>query len=178
MTDCPEESCWSAVNQQQDGESLSVSLCSPPNACIGRYKMSLEICTEYQGSSYQIGDFVLLFNPWHPGEAFTSQVQGFQGSGKHQVLPEHLSHRSHPRCPKHWPKCTFEQKASHCFHLHTIPAGGRGQEHHPHPTKHPAPLPPAQTPNGLSRLPPPHGAYGELTTVLLVNPWEVPGTGS
>ncbi|TRZ20796.1 hypothetical protein HGM15179_006274 [Zosterops borbonicus] len=66
VTDCPEESCWSAVMQQPDGESLSVSLCSPPNARVGRYSMTLEACTDYQGSSYQIGDFVLLFNPWHP----------------------------------------------------------------------------------------------------------------
>lgn len=76
MTDCPEESCWSAVMQQLDGESLSVSLCSPPNARVGRYSMTLEACTDYQGSSYQIGDFVLLFNPWHPGEAFTSLSSG------------------------------------------------------------------------------------------------------
>ncbi|XP_071429142.1 protein-glutamine gamma-glutamyltransferase 2 [Pithys albifrons albifrons] len=66
MTDCPEESCWSAVMQQQDGESLSVSLCSPPNACIGRYALTLEASTGYQGSSFYIGHFVLLFNAWHP----------------------------------------------------------------------------------------------------------------
>ncbi|NWI93544.1 TGM2 glutamyltransferase, partial [Pitta sordida] len=66
MTDCPEESCWSAVIQQQDGESLSVSLCSPPNACVGRYILTLETSTGYQGSSFHIADFILLFNAWHP----------------------------------------------------------------------------------------------------------------
>ncbi|NWI56947.1 TGM2 glutamyltransferase, partial [Calyptomena viridis] len=66
MTDCPEESCWSAVIQQQDGESLSVSLCSPPNACVGRYILTLETSTGYQGSSFHIGNFILLFNAWHP----------------------------------------------------------------------------------------------------------------
>ncbi|NXC23538.1 TGM2 glutamyltransferase, partial [Campylorhamphus procurvoides] len=66
MSDCPEESCWSAVIQQQDGESLSVSLCSPPNACIGRYTLTMEASTGYQGSSFHIGEFVLLFNAWHP----------------------------------------------------------------------------------------------------------------
>ncbi|XP_027502107.1 protein-glutamine gamma-glutamyltransferase 2 [Corapipo altera] len=66
MTDCPEESSWSAVMQQQDGESLSVSLCSPPSARIGRYTLTLETSTGYQGSSCHIGHFILLFNAWHP----------------------------------------------------------------------------------------------------------------
>ncbi|NXA03583.1 TGM2 glutamyltransferase, partial [Sapayoa aenigma] len=66
MTDCPEESRWSAVMQQQDGDSLSVSLCSPPNACVGRYILTLETSTDYQGSSFHIGNFILLFNAWHP----------------------------------------------------------------------------------------------------------------
>lgn len=69
MTDFPEESGWSAVMQQQDEDSLSVSLCSPTSARVGRYSLTLEASTEYQGSSYLLGDFVLLFNPWHPGEA-------------------------------------------------------------------------------------------------------------
>lgn len=81
--------------QQQDGESLSVSLCSPPDARIGRYRLTLETCTDYQGSSYQIGDFILLFNPWHPGEAFTSltpQVPGLcQAEDAPQTPPSQVS---------------------------------------------------------------------------------------
>lgn len=179
MTDCPEESCWSAVIQQQDGESLSVSLCSPPNACIGRYSMTLETRTDYQGSSFQMGDFVLLFNPWHPGGLSPLSVQGSQGSGKHKMLPKHLPHRSHPtadpRCPKPCSELRSKQKPSLFFHLHTIPAIGQGQEHHPHPTTHTAPLPPPQTPNALSRLPPPRGAHH---CGAGVKPWAVPGASS
>ncbi|XP_065705788.1 protein-glutamine gamma-glutamyltransferase 2 isoform X1 [Patagioenas fasciata] len=66
VTDFPEESNWNAVIQQQDGDSLSVSLCSPPSARIGRYHLTLETSTSYQGSSYHLGDFILLFNAWHP----------------------------------------------------------------------------------------------------------------
>ncbi|NXN71064.1 TGM2 glutamyltransferase, partial [Himantopus himantopus] len=66
VTDFPEESGWSAVVQQQDGDSLSVSLCSPTSARVGRYSLTVETSTGYQGSSYHIGDFVLLFNAWHP----------------------------------------------------------------------------------------------------------------
>lgn len=78
VTDFPEESSWSAVIQQQDGDSLSVSLCSPPSARIGRYHLTLETSTGYQGSSCHLGEFVLLFNAWHPGEVVTSRQQGFQ----------------------------------------------------------------------------------------------------
>ncbi|XP_040464726.1 protein-glutamine gamma-glutamyltransferase 2 [Falco naumanni] len=66
MTDFPEESGWSAVVQQQDGDSLSISLCSPASACIGRYSLTLETSTGYQGTSCHIGHFILLFNAWHP----------------------------------------------------------------------------------------------------------------
>ncbi|NXE83137.1 TGM2 glutamyltransferase, partial [Cochlearius cochlearius] len=69
VTDFPEESGWSAVVQQQDGRSLSVSLCSPASACVGRYSLTLETSTGYQGASCHIGDFVLLFNAWHPEDA-------------------------------------------------------------------------------------------------------------
>uniref|UniRef100_A0A8C2SZH8 Protein-glutamine gamma-glutamyltransferase 2 n=1 Tax=Coturnix japonica TaxID=93934 RepID=A0A8C2SZH8_COTJA len=70
LTDCPEEGTWSAVLQQQDGAVLCVSLCSPSNARVGHYRLTLEASTEYQGSSFHLGEFVLLFNacptPWCP----------------------------------------------------------------------------------------------------------------
>ncbi|XP_068006284.1 protein-glutamine gamma-glutamyltransferase 2 [Melanerpes formicivorus] len=69
VTDAPEESSWSAVVQDQDGDSVSVSLCSPPDARIGRYSLTVETSTGYQGSSYHIGSFILLFNAWHPEDA-------------------------------------------------------------------------------------------------------------
>ncbi|NXL89815.1 TGM2 glutamyltransferase, partial [Alectura lathami] len=68
LTDCPEEGSWNAVLQQQDGATLCVSLCSPTSARVGRYRLVLEASTDYQGSSYHLGDFVLLFNAWHPGD--------------------------------------------------------------------------------------------------------------
>ncbi|KAM8798210.1 protein-glutamine gamma-glutamyltransferase 2 [Eudromia elegans] len=66
VSDCPEEGSWSAVVQEQDGASLSLSLCSPPTARLGRYSLTLEAATGYQGTSFSLGDFVLLFNAWHP----------------------------------------------------------------------------------------------------------------
>ncbi|XP_062444854.1 protein-glutamine gamma-glutamyltransferase 2 [Rhea pennata] len=66
VSDFPEESGWSAVVQEQQGAALCLSLCSPPTARIGRYSLTLEATTGYKGTSFSIGDFVLLFNPWHP----------------------------------------------------------------------------------------------------------------
>lgn len=76
LTDFPEEGTWSAVLQQQDGAALCVSLCSPASACVGRYSLTLEASTDYQGSTFHIGDFILLFNAWHPGEAFAFPTLG------------------------------------------------------------------------------------------------------
>lgn len=90
------------------------------------------------------------------------------------MLPQHPPHRSHPSAdPKPWSEGRFKQKASLCFHLHAIPAVGRGQEHHPHPTTHTAPLPPPQKPKGLSRLSPPHGGSSPLCCWCgpLGSPW-------
>ncbi|XP_042688417.1 protein-glutamine gamma-glutamyltransferase 2 [Centrocercus urophasianus] len=75
LTDCPEEGTWSAVLQQQDGAVLCVSLCSPSSARVGRYRLTLEASTEYQGSSFHLGDFVLLFNAWHPDDAVYLQEE-------------------------------------------------------------------------------------------------------
>ncbi|NXC47942.1 TGM2 glutamyltransferase, partial [Penelope pileata] len=66
VTDFPEEGTWSAVVQEQDGPVLCVSLCSPASARVGRYRLTMEAATELQGSSTHLGDFVLLFNAWHP----------------------------------------------------------------------------------------------------------------
>ncbi|KAH0619337.1 hypothetical protein JD844_019373 [Phrynosoma platyrhinos] len=38
----------------------------PPDARIGRYHLTMEASTEGQGSSYDLGEFILLFNPWCP----------------------------------------------------------------------------------------------------------------
>lgn len=143
VTDFPEESGWSAVVQQQDGNSLSVSLCSPTSACIGRYSLTLETSTGYQGTSYHIGHFVLLFNAWHPGEAFTFPRPGVPRQGEHKPPPS--SAGADPRCPKPCPELRSKQKSTLCFHLHTVPTAGQGHEHCPPPQDTRSPF--ASTPN-------------------------------
>ncbi|XP_037535036.1 protein-glutamine gamma-glutamyltransferase 2 [Nematolebias whitei] len=54
-------SCWSAAVISPAGDMVALSICSAPNAPIGRYTLTL-------GQSASI-EFILLFNPWCPGDA-------------------------------------------------------------------------------------------------------------
>ncbi|KAJ8400563.1 hypothetical protein AAFF_G00393320 [Aldrovandia affinis] len=56
-----DETRWSASASCHDGQTISLSICSPPDAPIGRYSLTLD-----QGQTVCLGDFVLLFNPWCP----------------------------------------------------------------------------------------------------------------
>lgn len=52
-------SCWSAAVTSPPGDMVALSICSAPDAPIGRYTLTL-------GRSGQI-EFILLFNPWCTG---------------------------------------------------------------------------------------------------------------
>ncbi|XP_039591842.1 protein-glutamine gamma-glutamyltransferase 2-like [Polypterus senegalus] len=64
LSESPVENSWSVVASDHDEYSLSLSISSPPNACIGRYSLSFK-----QNRSVPLGDFILLFNPWCPGDS-------------------------------------------------------------------------------------------------------------
>ncbi|OWK03419.1 TGM2 [Cervus elaphus hippelaphus] len=67
LSDAVEEGAWAAVAVDQQDSTLSLHLTTPANAPIGRYSLSLEASTGYQGSSFMLGQFTLLFNSWCPG---------------------------------------------------------------------------------------------------------------
>ncbi|XP_051955704.1 protein-glutamine gamma-glutamyltransferase 2-like [Xyrauchen texanus] len=52
-------SCWSATAELMSERTVSLTVCSHPNAPIGVYKLILD-----QGAGVGLGEFVLLFNPW------------------------------------------------------------------------------------------------------------------
>uniref|UniRef100_A0A4W6C7B9 Protein-glutamine gamma-glutamyltransferase 2 n=1 Tax=Lates calcarifer TaxID=8187 RepID=A0A4W6C7B9_LATCA len=52
---------WSAAVTSPPGDMVALSICSAPDAPIGRYTMTL-------GRSGRI-EFILLFNPWCPGDS-------------------------------------------------------------------------------------------------------------
>ena len=68
LSDAVEEGAWAAVAVDQQDSTLSLNLTTPANAPIGHYSLSLEASTGYQGSSFMLGQFTLLFNSWCPGE--------------------------------------------------------------------------------------------------------------
>ncbi|XP_076208449.1 protein-glutamine gamma-glutamyltransferase E-like isoform X1 [Aptenodytes patagonicus] len=59
---------WSAVLQSTSSNSVSISIYSPPNAVIGRYKLSVQSTSSDSSSPASLGTFVLLFNPWSSGD--------------------------------------------------------------------------------------------------------------
>ncbi|KFQ74496.1 Protein-glutamine gamma-glutamyltransferase E, partial [Phoenicopterus ruber ruber] len=59
---------WSAVLQSTSSNSVSISISSPPNAVIGRYKLSVQSTSSGSSSPASLGTFVLLFNPWSSGD--------------------------------------------------------------------------------------------------------------
>nr|XP_020737111.1 protein-glutamine gamma-glutamyltransferase 5 isoform X2 [Odocoileus virginianus texanus] len=61
---------WIASLQAIGASSLEVSLCAPPVAAVGRYLLKVHI-KSLQGpvTAYQLGEFILLFNPWCPEDA-------------------------------------------------------------------------------------------------------------
>lgn len=71
LSDDVEEGSWSASVLDQQDNVLSLQLCTPANAPVGQYRLSLEASTGYQGSSFMLGHFILLFNAWCPGELFS-----------------------------------------------------------------------------------------------------------
>lgn len=71
LSDDVEEGSWSASVLDQQDNVLALQLCTPANAPVGLYRLSLETSTGYQGSSFVLGHFVLLFNAWCPGELFS-----------------------------------------------------------------------------------------------------------
>ncbi|XP_074867425.1 protein-glutamine gamma-glutamyltransferase 2 [Carettochelys insculpta] len=98
VSDALQESAWSAVVDHQDGNALSLLIYAPPDARIGRYSLTLEASMGYQGTSFRLGEFILLFNPWSPDDSvflefdeqrteyvLTQQGLIYQGSVKFMV---------------------------------------------------------------------------------------------
>nr|XP_020028077.1 protein-glutamine gamma-glutamyltransferase 2 isoform X2 [Castor canadensis] len=69
LSDAVDEGAWTASVVDQQDKVLSLQLCTPANAPIGLYCLTLETSTGYQGSSFVLGHFTLLFNAWCPADA-------------------------------------------------------------------------------------------------------------
>ncbi|XP_054029530.1 protein-glutamine gamma-glutamyltransferase 6, partial [Dryobates pubescens] len=59
---------WSAVQVPSEAGSMNFTISSPANAVIGRYNLTLQVTSGNKIFSRFLGQFVLLFNPWCPGD--------------------------------------------------------------------------------------------------------------
>uniref|UniRef100_A0A8B9T8V3 protein-glutamine gamma-glutamyltransferase n=1 Tax=Anas platyrhynchos TaxID=8839 RepID=A0A8B9T8V3_ANAPL len=60
---------WSAVQGSSESGYTTFTISSPANAIIGRYNLILQVTSGNKIFSRFLGQFVLLFNPWCPGDA-------------------------------------------------------------------------------------------------------------
>ncbi|PNJ15980.1 EPB42 isoform 2 [Pongo abelii] len=57
---------WSAVVEERDAQSWTISVTTPADAVIGHYSLLLQVSGRKQ---YLLGQFTLLFNPWSREDA-------------------------------------------------------------------------------------------------------------
>lgn len=74
---------WTAVKEAQKENTVTISVVSPPDAVIGRYRLSTRLASRRKHSDRKLGEFVLLFNPWCPGRSCQGQGQGRGFPGSH-----------------------------------------------------------------------------------------------
>ncbi|XP_063816608.1 protein-glutamine gamma-glutamyltransferase E-like [Pseudophryne corroboree] len=59
---------WSASSGLTSNNSLKVTINSPVNAIIGRYRLGLQFSSGGNTTTKSMGNFILLFNPWATGD--------------------------------------------------------------------------------------------------------------
>uniref|UniRef100_A0A663E773 protein-glutamine gamma-glutamyltransferase n=1 Tax=Aquila chrysaetos chrysaetos TaxID=223781 RepID=A0A663E773_AQUCH len=59
---------WSAAQGPSESGYMNFTISSPANAVIGRYNLILQVTSGNKIFSRFLGQFVLLFNPWCPGD--------------------------------------------------------------------------------------------------------------
>ncbi|XP_066091464.1 protein-glutamine gamma-glutamyltransferase 6 [Saccopteryx bilineata] len=57
---------WTAAKEEQEGNTVTVGLASPPDAAVGRYLLRAGVASGRRHSDRKLGAVVLLFNPWCP----------------------------------------------------------------------------------------------------------------
>ncbi|XP_069351823.1 protein-glutamine gamma-glutamyltransferase 2 [Eulemur rufifrons] len=64
-----DEAGWTASVVDQEDNVLSLQIKALANAPIGLYRLDLDVSSGTQGSGFQLGYFILLYNPWCPEDA-------------------------------------------------------------------------------------------------------------
>ncbi|XP_040186498.1 protein-glutamine gamma-glutamyltransferase 2 [Rana temporaria] len=69
VSDALEDGVWSAAVVSSEGDSLVLSIRSPPDARIGHYSLTLETSNGTEENSCSVGELYLIFNPWCPEDS-------------------------------------------------------------------------------------------------------------
>ncbi|XP_053309709.1 uncharacterized protein LOC128471755 [Spea bombifrons] len=69
LLDSKTEGSWSAFLDSKSSEDVNVTINSPADAVIGRYKLSICIYSKRKRGYFKLHDIILLFNPWAPDDA-------------------------------------------------------------------------------------------------------------
>uniref|UniRef100_A0A8C5R8J8 protein-glutamine gamma-glutamyltransferase n=1 Tax=Leptobrachium leishanense TaxID=445787 RepID=A0A8C5R8J8_9ANUR len=64
LTKAVNKKTWCATMEGNNFESMAIAMSSSPNAIIGQYMLKIQITTGSKSTTYQLGAFTLLFNPW------------------------------------------------------------------------------------------------------------------
>ncbi|XP_072095708.1 protein-glutamine gamma-glutamyltransferase 2-like [Mobula birostris] len=64
LSSSPSANSWNATLKNNVGNQLTLSMCSPPNSKVGRFSLKMVCTTQGHSSQFQLGEFILLFNPW------------------------------------------------------------------------------------------------------------------
>nr|XP_009513262.1 PREDICTED: protein-glutamine gamma-glutamyltransferase 6-like [Phalacrocorax carbo] len=59
---------WTAAQAPSESGYMNFTISSPADAVIGRYNLTLQVTSGNKIFSRYLGQFVLLFNPWCPGD--------------------------------------------------------------------------------------------------------------
>ncbi|XP_068120062.1 protein-glutamine gamma-glutamyltransferase 5-like [Hyperolius riggenbachi] len=57
---------WSAALERNDSSSVTIVILPSPSAIIGQYTLKVQLGRGNRAAVYQLGTFVLIFNPWCP----------------------------------------------------------------------------------------------------------------
>ncbi|XP_078275091.1 protein-glutamine gamma-glutamyltransferase 2-like [Rhinoraja longicauda] len=63
------ENSWNAALVSNVRNQLTVSICSPSTSKIGHFSLNMVCSTKGQSRMFNLGEFILLFNPWCSADA-------------------------------------------------------------------------------------------------------------
>ncbi|XP_029470560.1 protein-glutamine gamma-glutamyltransferase 5-like isoform X1 [Rhinatrema bivittatum] len=100
---------WGAFIESSGPDSLLIAVITPGNAIIGQYTLKVQVSPCNKPTTYLLGQFVLLFNPWCPED---DVYLGDENQREEYVMNEHgFVYQGNPKWihPRPWNFAQFEE---------------------------------------------------------------------